>query len=96
MPGIETTVPPTTDLSTTTIASLFSEGIAVGRTFPFMGDADSTWANVEETIRTEVGGPYPLRRNNRQKVSRLFFVKEVNITAGLHLRHVSTGAVHQA
>ncbi|CAM9133747.1 unnamed protein product [Scytosiphon promiscuus] len=46
------------------------EGIAVGRTFPFMGDADSTWANVEETIRSEVGGPYPLRRNNRQKLFR--------------------------
>ncbi|CAM9310509.1 unnamed protein product, partial [Ectocarpus sp. 12 AP-2014] len=46
------------------------EGIAVGRKFPFLGDVESTWANVEETIRNEVGGAYPLRRNNRQKLFR--------------------------
>ncbi|CAN0101223.1 unnamed protein product [Pylaiella littoralis] len=46
------------------------EGIVVGRVFPFLGDAESTWANAEETIRTEVGGAYPLRRNNRSKLFR--------------------------
>lgn len=49
---------------------LVTEGIAIGRTFPFLGDPEATWANVEETIKREIGGPYPLRRNNRQKVRR--------------------------
>lgn len=38
--------------------------------FPFLGDPEATWANVEETVKAEIGGPYPLRRNNRQKVRR--------------------------